>query len=417
MPAPLGATVEVRCHTGATIRGEVVGFGDVVTLVCLHRRPSGVRHGDPVRLIKTSRSIRIGTSLLGRIVDAHGRAIDGRPAPAADVRRALDCPPPAATRRPRIRHPLATGIRAIDGLLTCGQGQRMGIFSGAGVGKSVLLGMLARHTRADVNVIALIGERGREVNEFVQRELGSTALTRSVVVVATSDEPAVMRVQAAKSAMSIAEFFRDRGNNVLLLMDSLTRLAVAQREIGLAAGEPPTTRGYPPSVFSLFPSLLERAGCSELGSITAFYSVLVEGDDPNEPVADTVRALLDGHTVLSRQLAAQGHYPAIDVLQSVSRVATDVISTEHRRAAAAVKELLSAYRDNEDLISVGAYRRGENRLLDTAVDLRPATGEFLRQAVDESAVFAHTSSRLIDLARQATALRGDQPVTAGEEVR
>jgi flagellum-specific ATP synthase len=339
----------------------------------------------------------VGNELLGRVVNAHGRAVDGRPPPALSERTSFHRAPPHPCDRPRIVQPLSTGVRAIDAMLTCGLGQRMGIFSGSGVGKSVLLGMMARYSSADVNVVALIGERGREVNEFLQRDLGAEGLARSVVVVATSNEPALLRTQAANTATAIAEYFRDQGKHVLLLLDSLTRFALAQREIGLAAGEPPTTRGYPPSVFALLPKLVERAGRSLQGSITAFYSVLVEADDPNEPNCDAVRGLLDGHTWLSRSLASRGHFPAIDVLQSLSRLMPEVITPEHRQAATSGRELLAAYRDHEDLISVGAYRRGSNRLVDAAIDLRDPWNAFLRQEVTQQATLADSRAALLRL--------------------
>lgn len=280
----------------------------------------------------------------------------------------------------------------------------MGVFAGSGVGKSVLLGMMARYTSADVNVIALIGERGREVNEFLERDLGPQGLAKSVVIVATSDEPALVRVQAAATAAAIAEYFRDLGKDVLLLMDSVTRYAMAQREIGLAAGEPPATRGYPPSVFALLPKLVERAGRSPAGSITAFFAVLVEGDDPNEPIADTVRGLLDGHTWLARNLASRGHYPAVDVLNSLSRLMSDIASEEHRRAATTVRSLLAAYRDHEDLISIGAYRRGGNKLVDAAIDMQDDLNGFLRQRVDQPSSVDDARAGLLGLQQKAQKL-------------
>lgn len=313
--------------------------------------------------------------------------------------------PPLATERPRIDAPLSTGVRAIDGLLTCGLGQRIGIFSGSGVGKSVALGMMARYTSADVSVVALIGERGREVNDFIERDLGPAGLARSVVVVATSDQPALVRVQAAMTATAVAEYFRDQGKNVLLIMDSLTRFAMAQREIGLAAGEPPTTRGYPPSVFALLPRLIERAGRAPRGSITAFYSVLVEGDDTSEPVSDTVRGLLDGHIVLSRRLASQAHWPAIDILESVSRLFPEITPAEQQAAAQTVRELLAAYRDHEDLISIGAYRAGANPAVDAAIAMRDEINRYLRQAIDERASIESARGELIKLAQKCQAAR------------
>ena len=299
-PVPVGRSVEIERLGGGVLNAEVIGFNAEHTLVFPFSDMQGVRHGNRVRLKRTKSWIRVGPALLGRVVNALGECIDGRPQPTLPNRTPLDRKPPNPVDRPRIDTPLSTGIRAIDGLLTCGKGQRMGIFAGSGVGKSVTLGMMARYTSAQVNVIGLIGERGREVNEFIERDLGPEGLARSVVVVATSDEPALLRTRAALVATSIAEYFRDTGKDVLLVMDSLTRFALAQREIGLAAGEPPTTRGFTPSVFSMLPRLVERAGRSPQGSITAFYSVLVEGDDANEPIADAVRGLLDGHTWLSR---------------------------------------------------------------------------------------------------------------------
>ncbi len=383
-PAPVGALVEIQRQTGPPLRGEVIGFQGDTTVVYPFGNVTGVRRGTAVRLINTARSVRVGEALLGRVIDAHGNPLDRGPAPGATARVRLDRAAPPAFDRPRIQAPLSTGIRAIDSLLTCGQGQRVGIFSGSGVGKSVTLGMMARFTSADVNVIGLVGERGREVNEFLQRDLGPDGLARSVVVVATSDEPALVRVQAALMATAVAEYFRDQGQHVLLMMDSLTRFAMAQREIGLAAGEPPTTRGYPPSVFGLLPRLVERAGLTEQGSITGFYSVLVEGDDTNEPISDAVRGLLDGHIVLSRRLAGRGHFPAIDLLESISRLMPDLTTPEHLRLAQAVRALIAEYREHEDLISIGAYRAGSNPLVDAAIEMKPLIDRFLKQEIQES---------------------------------
>jgi flagellum-specific ATP synthase len=398
MPAPVGAIVGIGRAAGGDVEAEVIGFRGEHTLVIPLANLEGVRRGSPVRLISTARTLRIGPGLLGRVVDARGRVIDGRPAPMLESRAPLEGPPLAATERPRIDAALGTGVRAIDGMLTCGCGQRLGIFAGSGVGKSVLMGMMARYTAADVAVIALIGERGREVNEFIQRELGPTGLARSVVVVATSNEPAPLRVRAAYSATAIAEHFRDSGANVLLVMDSVTRFALAQREIGLAAGEPPTTRGFPPSTFALLPRLVERAGRTSKGSITGFYSVLVEGDDENEPIADAMRGLLDGHVWLSRRLAERGHYPAIDVLRSISRLANDLSSPEEKKARQTIRELMSVYAENEDLVSIGAYRKGANRVLDAAVEMRDFINAHLRQAVEEQVSLEAVRRDLIALA-------------------
>jgi len=299
--------------------------------------------------------------------------------------------------RPRIDTPLGTGIRVIDSMLSCGKGQRLGIFAGSGVGKSVLMGQMARNSSADVNVIVLVGERGREVKEFIEKDLGPEGIARSVVVVATSDEPSLVRLRAAYVGTAIAEFFRDQGNDVLLMMDSVTRFALAQREIGLAAGEPPATRGYPPSVFALLPRLLERSGRADCGSITGFYTVLVEADDANEPISDAVRGILDGHIMLSRKLAHQAHWPAIDVLSSISRCMPDVSTTEHRQAANSLKQMLAAYQQSEDLITIGAYQNGSNPLVDAAIKLREPVLQFLRQGMGDQVSFESARAGLMKL--------------------
>ncbi len=416
LPAPVGAVVEIERLAGKAIEAEVIGFRGQQTIVYPLGEMTGVRHGDRVRLRRTRRTLRVGSELLGRVIDARGHTIDHRPPPVLSERTTLAAAPPLATDRPRIDTSLSTGVRAIDGLLTCGLGQRIGIFSGSGVGKSVTLGMMARYTSADVSVIALIGERGREVNDFIERDLGAGGLAKSVVVVATSDQPALVRVQAAMTASAVAEYFRDQGKNVLLIMDSLTRFALAQREIGLSAGEPPTTRGYPPSVFALLPRLVERTGRSPLGSITAFYSVLVEGDDTNEPVSDTVRGLLDGHIVLSRRLASQAHWPAIDVLESISRLFPEITPPEQRAAAQTIRELLAAYRDHEDLISIGAYRHGANPTVDAAIAMRDEIHRYLQQAIEERSSVEAARTELLKLAQKCQAARKPiappQPPTA-----
>jgi flagellum-specific ATP synthase len=399
-PAPVGAVVLIERCGQAPVEAEVIGFRDDLALVYPLGEMVGVRHGNRVRLARTRRLVRVGPELLGRVIDASGRVIDHRPQPLLASRVPISGSAPPATDRPRIDAPLSTGVRAIDGLLTCGLGQRIGIFSGSGVGKSVALGMMARYTSADVTVVGLIGERGREVNDFLERDLGPEGRSRSVVVVATSDQPALVRVQAALTATAVAEHFRDCGKNVLLIMDSVTRFALSQREIGLAAGEPPTTRGYPPSVFALLPKLVERAGRTPRGSITAFYSVLVEGDDANEPISDTVRGLLDGHVVLSRKLASQAHWPAIDVLESISRLFLDIVPTEQRAAAQTIRELLAAYRDHEDLISIGAYRSGANPSVDCAIAMREEIQKFLRQEIEERSSVESARLELIKLAQR-----------------
>lgn len=406
-PAPVGALVSIEKQSGEGVEAEVIGFRDKHTLVMPLSNLEGIRRGSRVSLIRTTRTMRVGNGLLGRVIDARGRSIDGRPQPLLTERRALKAEPIAATMRPRIEEPLATGVHAIDGMLTCGRGQRLGIFAGSGVGKSVLMGMMGRYTAAEVSVIALIGERGREVNEFIERELGPEGLARSVIVVATSDDPALLRIQAAYAATTIAEYFRDQGKDVLLVMDSVTRFALAQREIGLSAGEPPTTRGFPPSTFALLPKLVERAGRTPLGSITAFYSVLVEGDDENEPVADAVRGLLDGHIWLSRRMAEKGHFPAIDVLRSISRLMNDVTSHEHRLSAQLLRRMLAVLHENDDLLSIGAYRKGVNRDLDVAVAMKNDIHSLLRQATNEHETMDAIQAQVHKLAQQcAVSLNG-----------
>lgn len=398
-PAPLGAIVRLEREQGTPVDAEVVGFHDQETLLLPYGDLSGIRRGTRVRLLQSAPGCRVGEALLGRVLDARGRFIDGKPAAILPHRVSLQPPPIPPLSRPRINTILGTGIRALDGLLTCGCGQRLGIFSGSGVGKSTLLGQIARCTTADVNVVVLIGERGREAREFLEKDLGPEGLQRSVVVVATGDDPALLRLRAAYLGTAIAEFFRDQGRHVLLLVDSITRFALAQREIGLAAGEPPTTRGYPPSVFALLPRLLERSGRTPQGSITGFYTVLVEGDDTNEPISDTVRGILDGHVVLSRRLAQLGHFPAIDVLASISRLMTDLVTPEQAHAAQAVRQLLAAYQQAEDLISIGAYQPGTNSVVDAAIHLRPQILQYLQQRVTEKVSIVEAREALCALAR------------------
>lgn len=380
----VGSLCEIHAADGRPVVAEVVGFRNETALLMPLGDVGGVRMGSAVRPRTSLARVNVGESLLGRVIDGLGRPLDGRPPPPCPESVPLYAEPLNPMRRPPIDQPMWLGIRAIDGLITCGRGQRVGIMAGSGVGKSVLLGMMARNASSDVNVIAMIGERGREVRTFIEKTLGAEGLARSVVVAATSDTSPLVRVRGAWLATAIAEFFRDRGAHVLLLMDSVTRFAMAQREIGLAVGEPPTTRGYPPSVFALLPKLLERAGThARAGSITGFYTVLVEADDLNDPIGDSVRSILDGHIVLSRDLAARNHYPAIDVLASASRVMDDVTTAAHRRAAGTVRELLAAYRRAEDLINIGAYQKGANPVIDRAVDRIGAIEALLRQGMDE----------------------------------
>jgi len=405
-PAPFGSTCRIAREGGPPIEADVIGFEGNETLLLPYGDLSGVRRGNRVSLIESVPSVRAGDRLLGRVLDGRGRFLDGRPAAALPHRISLYPARTSPLSRPPIDSPLSTGVRVIDGLLTCGKGQRLGIFSGSGVGKSTLLGQMARASSADVNVVMLVGERGREVREFLERDLGPEGLSRSVVVVATSDEPALTRLRAAFLGTAIAEYFRDTGRDVLLMMDSVTRFALAQRQIGLAAGEPPATRGYPPSVFAILPRLLERSGRTERGSITGFYSVLVEADDANEPISDAVRGILDGHIMLSRKLAQQAHWPAIDVLESISRSMSDIVGDHHRTAADSIKQLLAAYQQSEDLITIGAYQAGSNPLVDLAIRMREPIQKYVQQASEESVTFADAVEGLLKLARLRDGLNG-----------
>jgi flagellum-specific ATP synthase len=397
-PAQLGELCAiVRGRNAPPLTAEVVGFQRGNLLLMPLGELTGVAIGSEVLPMRQQASVAVGDALLGRILDGTGQPLDGKPLPPMRQRYALYREAPPALERPPLREPLPMGIRAIDGLLTCARGQRVGIFAGSGVGKSTLLGMIARHASAQVNVIALIGERGREVREFIEQSLGEAGQQRSVLVVATSDQPAIVRQRAAFVATAIAEYFRDQGHDVLLMMDSLTRLAMAQREIGLAAGEPPSARGYTPSVFALMPRLLERAGNSPKGSITALYTVLVDADDMNDPIADTARAILDGHIVLSRTLTQRGHYPPIDILSSLSRVMPNIVAREHLQAANRLRQLIAAYRDAEDLVLIGAYQKGANPLVDFALERREAIERFLQQGVEEHTDFSQTVAQLLAL--------------------
>lgn len=386
------------CHiiaqdTNQVIRAEVVGFRDDRVLLMPYEQTAGVGLGSRVENTNAPLRVRVGDDLLGKTLDGLGRPIDGSE---------INCPyaysvqsaPPDPLKRELIDTVLPLGVKAVDGLITVGKGQRIGIFAGSGVGKSTLLGMFARNTKADINVIALIGERGREVREFIERDLGPEGMKRSVVIVATSDKPALIRKKAAMTATAVAEYFRDQGRDVLLMMDSLTRFSMAQREIGLASGEPPVSRGYPPSVYAEMPQLLERAGRSDKGSITGLYTVLVDGDDFNEPITDTARSILDGHIMLDRKIAQKNHYPAINVLQSISRVMSSIAEEHHKKAAGQLKNVLATYSEAEDLINIGAYRSGSNPAIDFAVSKIDAVNEFLMQDVYEKLSFEEIVAKL-----------------------
>lgn len=372
------------------VMAEVVGFKEEFVLLMPFTNVSYISPGCLVEDTGKPLHIQIGPELIGTVLDGIGLPLDGYELPKGLISYPTDNPPPNPLKRRRIEKPIEIGVRAIDGLLSVGEGQRLGIFAGSGVGKSTLLGMIARNSSADINVIALIGERGREVLEFVEKDLGEDGLKRSIVIAATSDQPALMRIKGALTATAIAEYFRNQGKNVMLMMDSVTRVAMAQREIGLAIGEPPTTKGYTPSVFSLLPKMLERSGTNEVGSITAFYTVLVDGDDFNEPIADTVRGILDGHFVLDRDLANKGQFPAINILESISRVMNHIVSPEHLQSAQQFRDLLATYLDAEDLINIGAYKTGTSKKIDEAIAAYDEILAYLKQNVGEQADFEHS---------------------------
>ena len=376
------------------IPAEVVGFREGNVLLMPVGEMQGIGPGCEVVSAQHVLKVKVGEELLGRVLDGLGNPMDGKGPLLCQDEYPLQADPPPPLDRPRIHEPLYVGVRAIDGLITMGSGQRIGIMAGSGVGKSTLLSMIARNTEADISVIALVGERGREVRDFIERDLGEEGLKRSVVVVATSDKPALVRIKGAMTATAIAEYFRDKGHKVVLMMDSVTRFAMAQREVGLTVGEPPATKGYTPSVFALLPRLLERAGTSNKGSITGIYTVLVDGDDMNEPIADAVRSILDGHIVLSRNIAAQNHFPAIDVLSSVSRVMGDVVTKEHNHSARNMRALMAVYKEAEDLIHIGAYVKGSSEKIDEAVEKIDSIIEFLCQGIFEADNFQQTVEKL-----------------------
>ncbi len=388
-----------KLRTSDYIEAEVVGFVDNCVIMMPLGNMKGVAPGCRVVSTNHQLDINVGDELLGRVLDGLGNPMDNKGKIITKNRYESVNDPPNPLVRKRIESVLPLGIKAIDGLITIGKGQRIGIFSGSGVGKSTLMGMIARNTKADVNVIALIGERGREVREFVEKDLGIEGLKRSVLVVATSDKPALVRVKAALLATSIAEYFRDEGKDVALMMDSLTRFSMAQREIGLAVGEPPVSRGYTPSVFAAMPKLLERAGNSDVGSITGLYTVLVEGDDFNEPISDTARGILDGHIMLTRELAARGHYPAIDVLNSISRVMPDIVDKEHLKIVNTIKSHIAIYKESEDLINIGAYEKGSSKKIDLAIEKNDVYNEFLTQLIEEKPEYEDVVNQLKEIVK------------------
>ena len=400
-----GPTVSVGelCYVSSHFAGvqpipaEVVGFREGYVMLMPVGAMQGIGPGCEVVSAQKTLKVKVGPELLGRVLDGLGHPMDEKGPLLCKREYPLQANPPAPLTRPRINESLYVGVRAIDGLITMGEGQRIGIMAGSGVGKSTLLSMIARNTEADVSVIALVGERGREVRDFIERDLGEEGMKRAVVVVATSDQPALVRIKGAMTATAIAEYFRDQGKKVILMMDSVTRFAMAQREVGLTIGEPPATRGYTPSVFAMLPRLLERAGTSENGSITGIYTVLVDGDDMNEPIADAVRSILDGHIVLSRNIAAQNHFPAIDIMPSVSRVMNEVVSPEHLKAAQQMRQLMAVYRDAEDLIHIGAYVKGSSAKIDESIQKIDSINEFLCQGIFEVDTYEATEEKLIGI--------------------
>lgn len=394
----LGEMCYVYCYEQeCPVLCEVVGFRENVVLLMPLGDLGGIKPGSSVVASGKPQVINVGNELLGRIVDPFGNPIDNGPPIYTKTRYMIENSPPSPLSRKRVTERLSLGIKAIDALITCGKGQRLGIFSGSGVGKSTLMGMIARNSSADVNVIGLIGERGREVRDFIERDLKEEGLKKSVVLVVTSDQPALLKIKGAFAVTAIAEYFRDQGLDVMLMMDSVTRFAMAKREIGLAIGEPPATKGYTPSVYSILPKLLERAGTSDKGTITALYTVLVEADDYNEPVSDSVRAILDGHVMLSRDLAAKNHYPSIDILESVSRLAIEIINDEQAKAAGAVREILATYKTAEDLINIGAYVKGSNPKIDYSISMYDRVMNFLKQGIFESYSYEETLKQLYSL--------------------
>ncbi|MFN3531395.1 MAG: flagellar protein export ATPase FliI [Candidatus Brocadia sp.] len=410
---PIGDLCYIHINNGhEPVPAEVVGFKEKKILLMPIGELDRISPGTKVTASGSPLVIQVGMDLMGRVIGGLGDPIDGKGPIKAEEYRSIYNSPPDPLKRSRIKEPLRTGIRVLDGLFTCGKGQRLGIFAGSGVGKSTLMGMIARNSEADVNVIALIGERGREVREFIEKSLGEEGLKKSVVVSVTSDKPALLRVKGAYIASTVAEYFRDQGMQVMLLVDSVTRFANAQREVGLAIGEPPTSKGYTPSVFALLPKLLERSGTGPRGSITGLYTVLVDGDDMNEPIADAVRGILDGHIVLSRMLANQNHFPAIDILESVSRCMGDIITPEHMKAAYELKTVYATYKESEDMINIGAYTKGSNPKIDFAISMIDRIKDYLKQDVTEDSTFNDTVAGLVNIFAKKEGLRKNNVIKA-----